>query len=96
LFENQQALGDEALVKYATTVGLDMTAFKDCLKSPQAAERVRTDAEAAKQIGLDGTPAFFINGIMISGAQPIEAFRKWIDSELASGGKPPAAPAPAS
>ncbi len=96
LVQNQTALGDEQLVKYASGLGLDMTAFKACIASPQAAERVRVDAEAARLVGITGTPAFFINGILISGAQPIEAFQKWIDSELATGGKPPAPAAPAS
>ncbi len=93
LFQNQQALGDEQLVKYASELGLDMSAFKACIASPKAAERVRVDAEDARQVGITGTPAFFINGIMLSGAQPLDAFKKWIDSELATGGKVPTAPA---
>jgi len=54
---------------------------------------VQKDAETARMAGITGTPAFFINGILISGAQPIEAFQKWIDSELASGAKASTPPA---
>lgn len=90
LFENQQSLSNEDLDKYATAVGLDMAAFKTCIASPEAAQRVQTDAEAARSAGITGTPAFFINGILISGARPIEDFEKWIDQELAAAPKTPA------
>ena len=94
LFENQQALGEEDLAKYASNLGLDMTAFKACQASPEAADRVKLDADTARLAGITGTPAFFINGILISGAQPLEAFQKWIDSELAAAAK--TSPTPAS
>jgi protein-disulfide isomerase len=45
---------------------------------------VNTDATAARAAGLTGTPAFFVNGILISGARPIEDFTRWIDQELAA------------
>jgi predicted DsbA family dithiol-disulfide isomerase len=93
LFENQHALGDEDLKKYASGLGLDMSAFDACLTGPEAAERVKVDAETARLAGITGTPAFFINGILLSGAQPLEAFQKWIDMELAAGAKAPAPPA---
>ncbi len=92
LFQNQQALTDEDLIKYASAVGLDMAAFKTCQTSPAAAERVHKDAESARVVGITGTPAFFINGILLSGAQPLEAFQKRIDSELATGAKGPTPP----
>ncbi len=93
LFENQERLGDEDLVKYATAVGLDMAAFKACLQSPEAGQRVQVDAETARMAGITGTPAFFINGILISGARPLEDFAKWIDLELAAVPQTPAPPA---
>jgi len=93
LFANQQALGSEDLDKYAATAGLDVPAFKTCLQSPETAQRVQNDAEAARAAGITGTPAFFINGLLISGARPIEDFEKWIDQEIAAAPKAPAAPA---
>ena len=90
LFENQQALGDEELARYATEVGLDMTKFKACQQSPETAQRVQLDADVARSAGITGTPAFFINGILISGARPLEDFEKWIDLELAEKGQTPA------
>ena len=93
LFENQPALGDEDLGKYATEVGLDATAFKACQQSPEAAQRVQVDADSARVAGITGTPAFFINGILLSGARPLEDFAKWIDLELADKAQTPAPPA---
>ena len=43
----------------------------------------------AQNVGVNGTPAFFVNGRMLSGAQPVEAFKSVIDAELAEQGLPP-------
>jgi protein-disulfide isomerase len=93
LFANQTAMSDEDLEKFASAVGLDLAAFKTCRQSPEAAQRVQADADAARAVGITGTPAFLINGILISGARPLEDFAKWIDQELAASAS--AAPAPA-
>ncbi len=95
LFANQQALNDADLEKYATTLGMDAAKFKTCRADPATDAKVSADAAAAKQAGLTGTPAFFVNGILISGARPLDDFTKWVDSELAAKGQAaPAAPAP--
>jgi protein-disulfide isomerase len=44
---------------------------------------VREDAKLAQELGIDSTPAFFINGVALAGAQPVEEFAKLIDRELA-------------
>ncbi|HTO08956.1 MAG TPA: thioredoxin domain-containing protein [Myxococcota bacterium] len=93
LFANQQALGDADLEKYATDLGLDAGKFKTCRQDPASETRVNVDAVAARQAGLTGTPAFFVNGILISGARPIEDFTRWIDQELADKGGAPKPPA---
>jgi protein-disulfide isomerase len=92
LFANQQALGDADLEKYATDLGLDAGKFKTCRQDPASETRVNTDALAARAAGLTGTPAFFVNGILISGARPIEDFTRWIDQELADKGGAPKPP----
>ncbi len=86
LFTNQQALADADLEKYGASVGLDAEKFKACRNDPASEARVNTDATAARAAGLTGTPAFFVNGILISGARPIEDFTRWIDQELAAKG----------
>ncbi|HTO54170.1 MAG TPA: thioredoxin domain-containing protein [Myxococcota bacterium] len=92
LFANQQALGDSDLDKYATDVGLDADKFKTCRQDPATESKVNVDATAARAAGLTGTPAFFVNGILISGARPIEDFTRWIDQELADKGGAPKSP----
>jgi protein-disulfide isomerase len=60
-----------------------MPRFNACVDSHKYAPTVEADIVAGNEVGVNGTPAFFINGRMISGAQPFEAFKKIIDEELA-------------
>src|SRR5258706_49972 len=91
LFANQQALADADLEKYAAEIHLDPAAFKTCRQDPATETRVNTDATAARAAGLTGTPAFFVNGILVSGARPLEDFTRWIDQEIAAKSAAPAA-----
>jgi protein-disulfide isomerase len=72
----------EYLRKLATEVGLDVGTFEQCLASGKHKEGIQTDLQQASRLGLNGTPAFFVNGRPLSGAQPIEAFVQLIDEEL--------------
>jgi protein-disulfide isomerase len=83
LFENQSKLTDADLKQYASALGLDATKFNECLDSHKYASQVQDDLEAGDAVGVSGTPAFFINGRVLSGAQPFEAFKRVIDEELA-------------
>ena len=83
LFENNRALSDQDFKKYAADIGLDVDAFEKCVTDREFQAVVQTDSEAAAVLGLSGTPAFFINGIQIRGAKPIEAFTRIIEAELA-------------
>ncbi len=71
------------LKQHAVAVGLDAAQFNACLDSHKYAAVVEADIKMGNDAGVNGTPAFFINGRMISGAQPFEAFKKIIDEELA-------------
>lgn len=82
LFDSQE-LDEEALKAQAQRVGVDVKRFDECLDSGRMAAVVKRDLAAGAKVGVTGTPAFFINGVMLSGAQPEEAFRKLIDAELA-------------
>ena len=84
LFANSNALGDEDLERYAAEVGLEGEAFRSCLEAPRSDEAVTNDLQAGSAVGVSGTPAFFVNGIMLSGAQPFEAFESIIKKELAN------------
>jgi protein-disulfide isomerase len=83
LFENQQKLGVEDLKQHAKDIGLEAEAFDTCLDTGKTAERVKQSFQKGSGVGVTGTPAFFINGIMISGAQPYEKFQEVLETELA-------------
>ena len=85
LFEQQQALTPEDLIGHAEAVGLEMATFQTCLAAAETAAIVDADQKAAEALGATGTPAFFINGIFLSGAQPIEVFQAVIEEELQGG-----------
>jgi protein-disulfide isomerase len=82
LFEDPSKLGQSELKRNAATLGLDTAKFDTCLDSHKQKDVVDADLRAGQEAGVDGTPAFFINGRMISGAQPFEVFKKIIDEEL--------------
>ncbi len=83
LFASFQNLNDGTYRQLAGELGLDAAAFGTCLANPAMAAEVAADEAAGRKVGVTGTPAFFINGVLISGAQPIEAFSEIIDAELA-------------
>ncbi len=83
LFQNQQALTDENFTKFATEIGLDTEKFGSCYSSGKFRADVQKDASDGQKVGVTGTPAFFINGRFLSGAQPFEGFKAIIDEELA-------------
>lgn len=73
----------EKLKALGAEVGLDLAAFEQCLSSGKHKARVQKDVEEANRLGVNGTPAFFINGRMLPGAQPLENFVSVIEEELA-------------
>ena len=86
LFANQGALTVADLKKHAATIGLDQAKFDSCLDSGEKKAAVDADTKAGGEAGVSGTPAFFINGKLLSGAQPAAEFEKIIDAELKKGG----------
>jgi predicted DsbA family dithiol-disulfide isomerase len=83
LWESPGRLQPAALKEHAVVLGLDGEAFGQCLDSGRHASVVEEDAAAGSQLGVSGTPAFFINGRPLVGAQPFEAFAEIIDEEIA-------------
>ncbi len=83
LFGNQNALDAASIEKYATELGLNLEKFKSDMQNQKLADIISRDQAAGSQVGVTGTPAFFINGRKISGAQPIQNFKTVIDQELA-------------
>jgi protein-disulfide isomerase len=87
LFANQQALDRPSLEKYAQEIGLNMDKFKSALDTGKFKERVDREVAEGDKAGAGGTPTFFVNGYRLVGAQPVDAFKKLIDQELAKKGK---------
>jgi len=83
LFTNQDKLTDADLKGHAIAVGLDTAKFGSCFDARKYSKDIDADIAAGSEVGVSGTPAFFINGRPLDGAQPFEAFKEVIDEELA-------------
>jgi protein-disulfide isomerase len=86
LFQNQSALDDASLKNYAATLQLDTATFNQCLDSDKYMSEVQKDYQDGLAAGVQGTPAFFVNGNLIEGAQPYAVFKAAIDQALAKAG----------
>ena len=84
LFDSQKKLEDDDLLAIAKDLGLNETKVKDAIagKNTAYADVIKADQAVATDFGATGTPAFFINGRKLTGAQPFEAFKKVIDEEM--------------
>jgi protein-disulfide isomerase len=83
LFANQRALDPASLEGYARELGLDVPRFQADLANPSSAATIAKDTELGGGIGVNSTPAIFINGRRLpGGAAPIETFKSLIDEEL--------------
>ena len=82
LFANQKALTTDNLEKWAKELGLNMAKFKKALADDKYGKTIQAQQTLASSLGARGTPAFFINGRNLRGAQPLTAFTALIDEEL--------------
>ncbi len=88
LYSNQNDLSRDALIKYATTAGIpDIAQFTQCVDSSKYAAVVQADEAQGISIGVNGTPSFFINGVLLVGAQPYAAFKTALDRAFGAGGQ---------
>jgi protein-disulfide isomerase len=83
LYANAPKASLEELKTYAEQVALNLPAFERCLSSGKYQAAVQKDVDEGNRLGVTGTPAFFINGRLLSGAQPLESFVPVIEDELA-------------
>jgi protein-disulfide isomerase len=82
LFQHRSALTNGNFLKWARQLGLDTGSFRKALNDAGLAARIASHQAEAMRVGARGTPAFFINGRFLSGAQPLKAFQRVIDEEL--------------
>jgi protein-disulfide isomerase len=71
-----------ALKAAATAVGLDGVKFDACLADGRHKARVTSDLAEGERLGITGTPTFFVNGVKMVGAVPLEEMRQTIEDEL--------------
>jgi protein-disulfide isomerase len=83
LFDNQQKLDRASLEGYAQELGLDVAKFKAALDAQKFKDRIDAEQKLVVSLGAGGTPAFFVNGRKLVGAQPFERFKQVIDEEIA-------------
>ena len=78
-----ETLGENVYTQYAQELGLDVNAFETCVTDHKYQEAIQTDLDFAVNLGVRSTPTFFINGLAVVGAQPLDVFKQVIDQELA-------------
>lgn len=83
LFDNQKKLEEQDLLRYAKKLRLNRKRFKRDLRDQSLEQKIKDQQAQSQKLGARGTPAFFINGRFLSGAQPFESFSALIDEELA-------------
>ena len=85
-FDNQDSLNRDFYLKTAEEFELDMDAYTTCLDENRYVNEVEFDGLDGQLAGVRGTPGFFINGQILSGAQPYSIFERLIQRELANAG----------
>jgi protein-disulfide isomerase len=80
---SSESLGNSVYLQYAQDLGLNMTTFKACLSDHKYQKAIEADSDFAINLGIRSTPTFFINGLALVGAQPLDVFKQVIDKELA-------------
>ena len=80
---SSETLGNEIYTQYAQELSLDTTSFEACMTDHKYQEAVQVDTDFAIDLGIRSTPTFFINGLAVVGAQPLDVFKQVIDKELA-------------
>lgn len=78
----RSSLNAERLASIADDIGLDTEEFGECLSSGRHTSLVRQESLSIQSLGVRGTPAFLVNGVFISGAQPFEVFQQVIEEQL--------------
>ncbi|NDC38258.1 MAG: thiol:disulfide interchange protein [Proteobacteria bacterium] len=82
LFSAQENLGEAFYLEQAKKLNLNVDKFKADMASAETDEYIKKDEEAAKKLGIGGTPSFAVNGVEVRGAYPVDYFKTIIDRHL--------------
>ena len=80
---SSESLGSTIYLQYAQDLKLNMGTFEACLSNHKYQQAIQEDSDFAINLGIRSTPTFFINGLALVGAQPLDVFKQVIDKELA-------------
>ena len=80
--ENQGAFSKDNLKKFAVELKLDAQAFNECMDSGKYTQLITDQTNFARQLGVQSTPSFLVNGQGVVGAQPFDSFKQLIDGLL--------------
>jgi protein-disulfide isomerase len=83
IFANRKAMSAEAYERWAALNGLDLARWRTDMSSARIAADIRSDQKEAERVGATGTPAFFLNGIAVHGAQDYLTFKAVIEEQIA-------------
>ncbi len=79
LFNNQEALDKDSLIKYADQLGLDVEVFRKALDEGTYTDVVRQDVQDGYELGLQGTPTLYVNGVQYIGPYTVDGLQAAID-----------------
>jgi protein-disulfide isomerase len=82
IFANQREMSPEKYREYARELGLDLNQFDRDVADAAVKQRVDADAAEARKLGVNGTPAFFVNGRYLRGAVPFDEIKALLDEDL--------------
>jgi protein-disulfide isomerase len=85
IFADQRNMSPERYLEYAARIGLDLERFERDVESADVKRKIDADTAEAARLGVTSTPAFFVNGRYLRGAQPFQAFKALVDEELGRG-----------
>ena len=78
-----ETLSNAVYEQYARELSLNIPTFVDCITEHKFQTAIEADSNFAIDLGISSTPTFFVNGLAIVGAQPLDIFKQVIDKELA-------------
>jgi protein-disulfide isomerase len=83
LYENQAALEDEDLARYASDLRLDARRLISEVQAEAHLSRIREDFRSGTRNGVNGTPSFFINGVRYDGTTGVEELLSALTAQTA-------------
>jgi len=87
LYESQgELLGEEDLMRYAAELGLDLGRFEEDLANDHHAWRIEEDRLGGSRVGVEGTPAFFVNGVRYTGPIDLDGLLAAVEEAAGSSG----------